>query len=87
MSICSYFQEWCQRVKVGNSKGQRMELDKGCLHDSLLDPFAYNIFSNDLCILMQNVCDIYNYGEDNCVGCYGQSVVNKSMVSGQLPSG
>ena len=51
-----------------------MELDKGCPQGSLLGSLAYNIFSNDLLILMENVCDIYNYADDNSVGCYGKSV-------------
>ena len=74
MLISSYFQERYQRVKVGNSKSQWMELDKGCPQGSLLGPLAYNIFSNDLLILMENVCDIYNYADDNSVGCYGKLV-------------
>ena len=74
MLIARYFPERYQRVKVGNSKSQWMELDKGCPQGSLLGPLAYNVFSNDLLILMENVFDIYNYADDNSVGCYGKSI-------------
>ena len=51
-----------------------MEVVKGCPQGSLLGPLAYNLFSNGLLILMENVYDIYNFADGNSVGCYDKPV-------------
>ena len=71
--VAKYFQERYQRVKIGNTKSEWMEITKGCPQGSLMCPLAYNIFSNDLLLTIQNICDVYNYADDNSVGCSGNN--------------
>ena len=73
MLIATYLQERFQRVKIGNSKSEWLQLAKGCPQGSLMGPLAYNIFSNDLLLLLGDICDIYNYADDNTPGCQGDS--------------
>ena len=73
MLLASYFQERSQRVKLGNVKSKWLELSKGCPQGSLIGPLAYNIFSNDLLLLIETMGEIYNYADDNTVSCSGQS--------------
>ena len=43
-------------------------------------PLASNLFSYDLMFLIQDMCDAYNYADDNSIGCSGSSeneVINK----------
>ena len=83
MLMASYFQGRRQRVRIGNHKSEWMELDKGCPQGSLMGPLAYNIFSNDLLLLICEMCDIPNYADDNTPSCWGESerkVVNKLEI-------
>ena len=80
MLILNYLSERYQRVKLGNVRSDWLELTKGCPQGSLFGPLAYNIFSNDLILLIQDMCDAYNYADDNSIGCAGSSeneVINK----------
>ena len=49
-------------------------ISKGCPQGSLFGPLAYNIFSNDLLLSIQNICDIYNYADDNSIGYSANTV-------------
>ena len=73
MLILNYLSERYQRVKLGNVRSDWLELTKGCPQGSLFGPLAYNIFSNDLILLIQDMCDTYNYADDNSIGCGGSS--------------
>ena len=87
MLMASYFQGRRQRVKIGNYKSEWMELDKGCPQGSLMGPLAYNIFSNDLLLLICEMCVIHNYADDNTPSCWGDSeheVVNKLEIKTSL---
>ena len=75
MLISSYFQSRYQRVKVGNVKSDWMQITKGCPQGSLFGPLAFNIFSNDLLLLAQDLCDTYNYADDNSFGISGKNVI------------
>ena len=74
MLISCYFQSLYQRVKVGNVKSDWMQITKGCPQGSLFGPLAFNIFSNDLLLLAQDLCDTYNYADDNSFGISGKNV-------------
>ena len=74
MLIANYFQGRMQRVKIGNNKSDWMEISKRCPQSSLFGPLAYNIFSNDLLLSIQNICDIYNYADDNSIGYSANTV-------------
>ena len=41
---------------------------------NLFGPLAFNIFSNDLLLLAQDLCDTYNYANDNSFGISGKYV-------------
>ena len=72
MLIANYFQDCTQRVKVGNVKSDWMEINKGCPQRSLFGPLAFNIFSNDLLLLVQDRCDVHNCDDDNSIGIKGK---------------
>ena len=44
-----------------------MVISKGAPQGSIFSPFVYNIFSNDLLLLVQSLCNIYNDADDNTV--------------------
>ena len=54
------------------SRNDWMEINKGCPQGSLFGPLAFNIFSNDLLLLIQDRCDVYNYANDNSIGIKGK---------------
>ncbi len=36
-----------------------------------MGPFAYNVYTNDLIMLLSTMYDIFNYADDNTACCYG----------------
>jgi hypothetical protein len=74
--IASYFKRRKQRVNIGNSKSDWLELSKGAPQGSLFGPFAYNLFTNDLIHLIVNMgfADLFNYADDNTVSCYDKDI-------------
>ena len=58
---------------MGNVKSGWLKSTKGCPQGSLFGPLTYNIFSNDLLLLLQDVCHVYNYADDNSVGTEGKN--------------
>ena len=51
-----------------------MGIEKGAAQGSLIGPFAFNTFQNDLLFLLNDVCNIYNVADDNTISCYGNNV-------------
>ena len=47
---------------------------KGTPQGSILGPFVFNVFQNDLMYMMSNTCDIYNYADDNTIGCQSENI-------------
>ena len=54
----SYFCERKQRVKLGDKYSDWLGLSKGVPQGSLMGPFIFNIFSNDLLLLLEKKCDV-----------------------------
>ena len=52
---------------------------KGDILDSLMETFIYNILSNNLLYLISNLCEIYNYVDDNSICVHAKNV--NDMVS------
>ena len=71
----NHFSNHRQLVKLHGVKGDWKDIYKGALKGSLFGPFAYNILSNDLQVLMREQCDIYiyiyiyNYADVNTILC------------------
>ena len=57
----SYFCERKQRVKLGDKYNEWLGLAKVVPQSSLLGPFIFNIFSNDLLLLLKKKCHVFNY--------------------------
>ena len=75
MSAChlltSYLRDRTQRVKLGNTKSKWLHVDKGSAQGSILGPFCYNVFTNDMLSIVSDNIEIYNYADDNTVICSG----------------
>ena len=75
MSAChlltSYLRDRTQRVKLGNTKSKWLHINKGSAQGSILGPFCYNVFTNDMLSIVSDNIEIYNYADDNTVICSG----------------
>ena len=65
----SYFCERKQRVKLGDKYSEWLGLSKGVSQGSLMGPFIFNIFSNDLLLLLEKKCHGFNYADDTNILC------------------
>ena len=72
MMIANYFCGRKQRVKLAHTVGNWMDVIKGAPQGSLMGPFTYNIHSNDLLYAIMKMCYVYNYADDNTIGCSGK---------------
>ena len=60
----SYLSDLKQRVKLGNIVSQWQEIIKGVPQGSILGPFVFNIFINDIFYFLTKM-KVYNYADDN----------------------
>ena len=74
MLVSNYFQYHKQRVRSVGTQKHWLNITKGAPQGSMFGPFAYNIYSNDLLYLMSEICDKYNYADDNTLGCGGNII-------------
>ena len=56
----SYFCERKQRAKLGDKCSDWLGLSKGVPQGSLMGSFIFNIFSNDLLLLLEKKCHVFS---------------------------
>ena len=75
MSACklmfSYYSYRKQRVKLGNNNSEWQNVYKGSAQGSIIGPISYNIFTNDMLLLLDDDVEAYNYADDNSLACSG----------------
>ena len=74
MLMANYFKDRKQLVKLDCNRTEWMNIKKGAAQGSQIGPFIYNVFSNDLMYFMENICDIFNYAEDNTICVHGNDI-------------
>jgi hypothetical protein len=69
LSACQLmFNYYCfrkQRVKLGNTCGQWQNIFKGSAQGSVMGPITYNMFTNDMFLILNDDVEFYNYVDDN----------------------
>ncbi len=66
MLMLSYLTDRKQKTKIGTSRSDWKTLTKGLPQGSLLGPLMFNIFMNDMLLILE-MCEDYNYAVDNTI--------------------
>ena len=69
MSACelmfNYYSHRKQRVKLGNNESDWQHVYKGSAQGSIMGPLSYNMFTNDMFMILDGDVEVYNYADDN----------------------
>ncbi len=67
--LTNYFANRHQRVKMGDTLSEWLAITKGAPQGSIMGPFVYNIFTNDLLLQLEKHMhgSVFNYADDNTV--------------------
>ena len=74
--ISNYFMNRKQRVKIGNTRSDWNAVTKGAAQGSIFGPFTFNVHLNDLLNVVSQSCDVFNYADDNTIGCNGNNAID-----------
>ena len=69
--VISYLMNRKQRVKLGDTRSDWIDVLKGVPQGSILCPILFNVFINDIFYTTGN---LYNYADDNTICSYGDAV-------------
>ena len=69
-----YCHRW-QRVKLGNYRSQWQSIYKGTAQGSIMGPVTFNMFINDMFMVLDDDIEIYNYVDDNSLLATGYNYV------------
>ncbi len=67
--IASYLKDR-YRVKIGTERSCWKRLRKGTPQGSIMGPVVYNAHTNDLILVLANICDTFDYADYNTETCY-----------------
>ncbi len=71
--MISYLCDSYQRVKISNNTSSWKKMQKGILQGSMLGPFLFNVFMNNIFYFME-ICDLSNYADDNILSIIRNTV-------------
>lgn len=63
--INSYLSSRKQRVKLNGNYSEWLNIQRGVPQGSIMGPVLFNIYLNDLLLLLQNFRHVFNYADDN----------------------
>ena len=66
----SYLSSCFQTVKFSASRSDWLQMTKGVPHDSILRPMLFNIYIYEFIYVVNDVCPLYNYVDDNTLACF-----------------
>ena len=65
MHLHKYLNVRKQILKIGHIKSNWLSLKTGVPQGSVTGPLLFNAFINNLIISLKNICEVYNYADDN----------------------
>ena len=75
--IQNYLSQRQQRIKVGSSFSEWLEIIFGVPQGSILGPILFNVFINDLLLFMKET-DICNFADDTSLHACGKDLARTS---------